>query len=107
VKFQRLERELNQRMAYYKNQQRNMLVQGVNEDEVAYLAHLSDKFEVLNVKFKNYFTQQRAQFARFFFLSDQQLLSLICSQNNIRQIDRYISLCFQGVYKFVFSEEED
>jgi len=72
---------------------------------------VSSQFEVyvsttekLEKSLMNYLNNKRAVFPRFFFLSNNQLLSLYSESRNLIQIQPYLSILFSGVYKMNFSK---
>ena len=70
------------------------------KDRVPHFVRLIEFYELLQSKAHDYLEEKRLQFTRFFFLNDSQFLDMLRLVNSNQNCSQYVSLLFQGAYKF-------
>eukprot|EP00347_Sterkiella_histriomuscorum_P007658 403348070 len=103
--FEEIDKEFYEKMKV--NSKVQNFLQNVTEDEYLRLRQFNEKLRTIRLNFKKYFSDRRERFPRFFFLSDQQLMNLTCSQNNPKQMNIYLRYCFKGVKELVLDQNQE
>ncbi|OMJ88621.1 hypothetical protein SteCoe_9401 [Stentor coeruleus] len=62
--------------------------------------------EKLQKTLEDYLDKQRTQFARFFFLSNDELLLILSNSQSSRLIQPHLKNMFEGIYELEFDEEK-
>lgn len=68
------------------------------KDFLARLLELNSKFETIQKNLDQFLRMKRGEFARFYFLSNEDLLEVIGQQKDPRPIIQHISKMFEGVH---------
>lgn len=52
-----------------------------------------------------YFEKERQNFARFYFIGDEDLLEIIGNSNEVSHVQKHLSKMFTGIHGFIFDKE--
>ena len=63
--------------------------------------------EKISRSLDTYLEEKRVTFPRFYFIANDELLKILANASDLRQIEKYITKCFENMYKLVLDEEEN
>lgn len=70
-----------------------------SKDFISKLNHLNLQLEIVQKKLNDLLAAKRAQFPRFYFLSNDDLLEIIGQAKNPTAINKHIKKIYEGIYK--------
>ncbi|XP_070202269.1 uncharacterized protein [Littorina saxatilis] len=71
------------------------------------LTHMNDSLEACRKSLLNHLERRRQIFPRFYFLSMEDVLHIVCNGYDLNQVNLYISKLFEHLGRLVFEEVED
>lgn len=69
------------------------------------IERLADLLNRVQTALGGYFEKERQNFARFYFIGDEDLLEIIGKSNDIVHVERHLSKMFAGIHSFVYDGE--
>ncbi|CBZ27922.1 putative dynein heavy chain [Leishmania mexicana MHOM/GT/2001/U1103] len=98
----RLFRSLTSKAHSQKNVFQICTEDGVLED----LQRNNANIDVIQKKLEDYLETKRIAFPRFYFLSNDELLSILSDVRNPKAVQPHLSKCFDSIASLIFSDEE-
>ncbi|CAJ1027078.1 Dynein heavy chain, N-terminal region 2/Hydrolytic ATP binding site of dynein motor region/AAA domain (dynein-related subfamily)/Dynein heavy chain AAA lid domain/P-loop containing dynein motor region/AAA+ lid domain/P-loop containing dynein motor region D4/Microtubule-binding stalk of dynein motor/ATP-binding dynein motor region/Dynein heavy chain region D6 P-loop domain/Dynein heavy chain C-terminal domain containing protein, putative [Leishmania lindenbergi] len=95
-------RSLTSKAHNQKNVLRICIEDGVLED----LQRSNANIDVIQKKLEDYLETKRIAFPRFYFLSNDELLSILSDVRNPKAVQPHLSKCFDSIASLLFSDEE-
>ena len=68
-----------------------------HEELLLKLREVDNEFQSIQRKLATYLESKRTRFARFYFLSDDELVALLATSSQAKAMSRHITKCFEGV----------
>lgn len=65
------------------------------------------KLEDIQKALEEYLGTKRAAFARFNFISNDELLEILSQTRNVQAVQPYMNKCYDGIKRIVFTEEKN
>jgi len=62
--------------------------------------------EKIQKNLETYLEEKRSYFARFYFISNDELLQLLANSTDLKTVEKHMNKCFENVNKFVLADDE-
>lgn len=62
--------------------------------------------EKIQKSLETYLEDKRSYFARFYFISNDELLQILANSTDLKTVERHMIKCFENVNKFVLADDE-
>lgn len=71
------------------------------------LKYANDTLEMIQKSLNEYLNNKRKIFPRFYFLANDELLTILSNADDFNTIQRFIVKCFEGIYSLVLDDDKD
>jgi dynein heavy chain len=71
------------------------------------LKYANETLELIHKSLNDYLNNKRRIFPRFYFLANDELLTILSNSDDFETIQRYIVKCFEGINNLVLDENKD
>ena len=62
--------------------------------------------EKIQKNLETYLEEKRSYFARFYFISNDELLQILANSTDLKTVEKHMIKCFENVNKFVLADDE-
>ena len=70
---------------------------------MGHIVKINNEFELITKGLAAYLESKRDAFARFFFLSNEEIIEILGNARNPRNIQRFLSKIFEGIENLTFT----
>ena len=88
------------------NMQRNVRKNAISSRIVEF-KKWARQLEKISRSLDSYLEEKRVTFPRFYFIANDELLKILANASDLKQIEKYITKCFENMYKFVLEGDLD